>query len=209
MSYLSYPRLHFAGQFQGDVSTVNNDPTHFDSSGFDPSNHLYGDQTNGWWNPNGSGAWRFLNCTVQRVVYRDGSICENAGDDPIIGASVNGADAQVEGKVVDLDSENQGVAEIWGFRVVVRARGCGFDGSSKVSPFTDFWLRFPQGYRDNMWGAYYQSLLRDVVWDEFKNSPPDPFATRKNPRFRSIACGLLRNRKMIKMRTVRYSAGLD
>jgi hypothetical protein len=31
MSYLGLPRLTFAGQFQADPSTVNNDPEHFDS----------------------------------------------------------------------------------------------------------------------------------------------------------------------------------
>jgi hypothetical protein len=29
MSYLSSPRLHFAGRFRADVSTVNNYVTHF------------------------------------------------------------------------------------------------------------------------------------------------------------------------------------
>jgi hypothetical protein len=34
MSYLSLPRIVFAGQFQADPSTVNNDPEHFDSGTF-------------------------------------------------------------------------------------------------------------------------------------------------------------------------------
>ena len=34
MSYLGLPRLTFAGQFQADPSTVNNDPEHFDPSRF-------------------------------------------------------------------------------------------------------------------------------------------------------------------------------
>jgi hypothetical protein len=157
MSYLGYPRLHFAGQFQGDVPTVNNNPTHFDSSQFLPSFHSYGDEDNGWWNPNGSGAWRFLNCTVRRVIYRDGTICDDPAADPIVGAMVNGADDQVEGKVVDLDSENQGVADIWGFRVVVRGPGCEFKGDFKVAPFTDFWARFPDGHADTIWSAFYHS----------------------------------------------------
>ena len=31
MSYLQFPRLAFTGKFQADVSTVNNDPRHFDN----------------------------------------------------------------------------------------------------------------------------------------------------------------------------------
>ena len=34
MSYLSPVRLHFAGRFQANVSTVNNDPGHFDNAAF-------------------------------------------------------------------------------------------------------------------------------------------------------------------------------
>ena len=37
MSYLGALRLHFAGQFQAAVSTVNNDPTHFDNATFQPA----------------------------------------------------------------------------------------------------------------------------------------------------------------------------
>ena len=34
MSYLNALRLHFAGRFQANVSTVNNDPGHFDNAIF-------------------------------------------------------------------------------------------------------------------------------------------------------------------------------
>ncbi len=34
MSYLDRVRLHFAGEFRADVSTVNNDATHYDSANF-------------------------------------------------------------------------------------------------------------------------------------------------------------------------------
>ena len=36
MSYLGGTRLAFAGRFQADVSTVNNDPAHFHNSAFQP-----------------------------------------------------------------------------------------------------------------------------------------------------------------------------
>ncbi len=36
MSYLDPVRLHFAGRFQADVSTVNNDPTHYNNATFKP-----------------------------------------------------------------------------------------------------------------------------------------------------------------------------
>ena len=55
MSYLNALRLHFAGQFQANPSTVNNDPGHFDNATFQPSyQKLQGpnfDPPNGWFNP--------------------------------------------------------------------------------------------------------------------------------------------------------------
>jgi hypothetical protein len=36
MSYLGYPRLHFSGEFQSDVSSVNNETSNFDDARFDP-----------------------------------------------------------------------------------------------------------------------------------------------------------------------------
>lgn len=37
VSYLNPLRLHFSGSFEAAVSTVNNDPVHFDSARFKPS----------------------------------------------------------------------------------------------------------------------------------------------------------------------------
>ena len=37
MSYLNPTRVHFAGQFRADVSTVNNDDRHFNSAAFTPT----------------------------------------------------------------------------------------------------------------------------------------------------------------------------
>ena len=74
MSYLIVPRLTFSGQFQADPSTVNNDPTHFNNETFEPKYQNYGPgQENGWWNPDGTGNWRFLGCKITSVTYQDGS----------------------------------------------------------------------------------------------------------------------------------------
>lgn len=167
MSYLSTPRLIFAGQYQADVSTVNNDPEHFDTSNF-RSNYQLPGNSNGWWNPNGSGAWRFRGCSVQSVVYGDGTSCDDPNVDPIVGATINDADARVEGKLVDLDPEQQMVSQIWGFRVVLgqpqQPHGVSFGSDFEVAPFTDIWTRQPGGQPDSFFGAFYQSVLRGVEW---------------------------------------------
>jgi hypothetical protein len=169
MSYLGVPRLIFAGQFQADVSTVNNDPEHFDTRNFRSNYQLPGaGASNGWWNPNGSGAWRFRGCSVQSVVYRDGTTCDDPNVDPIVGAAINDADARVEGKLVDLDPEQQMVSQIWGFRVVLgqtqQAHGVSFGSDFEVTPFADIWVRYPKGQPDSFFGAFYQSVLRNVKW---------------------------------------------
>jgi hypothetical protein len=61
MSYLNALRLHFSGQFQANVSTVNNDPGHFDNAAFLPSyQDMQGPNMqppNGWFNPQGDAAF--------------------------------------------------------------------------------------------------------------------------------------------------------
>lgn len=69
MSYLNPLRLHFAGQFQAGVSTVNNDPWHFNNVTFKASyqERQTGnspDQWNGWFNPEGDADWRLIGCKV-------------------------------------------------------------------------------------------------------------------------------------------------
>ena len=57
MSALHLPRLVFSGDFQADVSTVNNDVRHYDTATFEPrfQQPASGATRNGWWNPSGSG----------------------------------------------------------------------------------------------------------------------------------------------------------
>jgi hypothetical protein len=110
---------------------------------------------------------------VTRVIYSNGRSCDDPNVDPIVGLAVNGAEAQVEGKLVDLDSEQQMVSEIWGFRVVVGSvlKGFGVGGDFLVSPFADIWTRYPQGQPDSFFGAFYQSVLEGVQWAGLEKSP--------------------------------------
>ncbi len=167
MSYLQSPRLHFAGSFQADPSTVNNDPEHFDTSKFQSNYTLPGPgATNGWWNPGGTAAWRFFGCTVQQVVYRDGTICDDPAVDPVVGAPVASGEGRTEGKLVDLDPEQQMVSEVWGFQVTLGGSGSGFAirGDFEVTGFADIWVRYPQGQPDSFFGAFYQSVLANLDW---------------------------------------------
>lgn len=177
MSYLDTPRLVFSGQFQADPSTVNNDPEHFDAANFQSNYDLPGTgttfaaypgqgMTNGWWHPTGTGAWRFRDCVVKQVYYCDGSSTTDPNVDPIIGMTVNDPGMRIEGKLVDLDPQQQMVSQIWGFKVVVGepANGLGFGGDFEVAPFADIWFRVPSGSPDSCFGAFYQSVLNVTDW---------------------------------------------
>jgi hypothetical protein len=178
MTYLGFPRLHFAGSFQADPSTVNNDPHHFDDATFQaryqqPESGSLPDQMNGWWNPRGTGAWRLRNCTVTSVLYADGSSAASTLADPIVGGTLAAADERVSAKIVDLDPEQQMVSEIWGLQLrLLDAAGLPtWSGNFAVAPFSDIWVRYPAGQPDSFFSAVYQSIITDVAWPEKLDSP--------------------------------------
>jgi hypothetical protein len=120
MSTLDLPRLVFSGDFQADVSTVNNDVRNYDRESFE--DRFQQPQTrpssDGWWNPSGSGAFRRIDCTVRGVTYRDGSVpVPGSTDHASSRLHITGATTRVSGKLVDLDPQWQMASEIWGLGV--------------------------------------------------------------------------------------------
>jgi hypothetical protein len=173
MSYLNSLRLHFAGRFQANVSTVNNDPGHFDNATFLPN---YQDmQTradpNGWFNPQGDAAFRLLGCTVT-AAWHDGKTVP--ASDPVLKCIVADSDARVTAKLVDLDSEQQLVSEIWGLQVrIADAEGSTLlRGDFDPAAFADIWDRATGsgGGGDIGAGAMYQSVLTNLQWADVSSS---------------------------------------
>ena len=157
MTYLNGPRLHFAGKFVADVSTVNNTVTHFR----DPD-----DPDEPGWNPGGSGGWALADCTVTRAVYEDGTIAQTAAEDPVIGLALSQTDSAV---IVDLDPEQQLVSQLWGLRLQLGRPGTpAFRGAFKTTAFSDIWdLRtFSDAGRDANMTAFYHSVLTGVAWGD-------------------------------------------
>jgi hypothetical protein len=169
VTYLSFPRLHFSGTFQADVSTVNNDPYHFNTDEFDPDWHKTGYAgRNGWWNPQGSGAWRLRDCTVRSVVYSDGTYCDDPWVDRIVEMPVNDNNSRVSGKLADLDPEQQMAAMIFGLDISIGPIGEEvFSSAFEPAALDDMWLRFPIDRPDkSSLSAIYQSVLHDIGWCE-------------------------------------------
>lgn len=116
MSYLQTPRLVFSGDFYSDVSTVNNDPAHYDNANFKPSYQLPNPPnqpgTNGWWNPEGGAIFDLRDCAVKHYELTCGTIVQ-CDSDELIGQFVRGAQGRTTGKMVDLDPDQQMCSELW------------------------------------------------------------------------------------------------
>ena len=169
MSYLDRVRLHFAGEFRADVSTVNNDATHYDSANFSED---FQKPPNGSWQPAGTGAWQLVNCRVTRACYDDGTSANDPATDPVISMKVTEGDGRVSAKLVDLDPMQQLVSTIYGLQVrIVSLDGTTLlTGEFQAAPFYDiFWTR-GVGSGDGAASAYYQSQLRNLQWGDITRS---------------------------------------
>src|SRR5215212_7666839 len=144
MSYLNSLRLHFAGSFQANVSTVNNDPGHYDNATFIPSYQQMQSPTfnpaNGWFNPQGDAAWRLLGCAVTAAWTPAGAV---AASDPVLQCIIADSDTQAPAKLCDLDPEQQLVSEIWGLQVRIADASGNALLSADYEPaaFMDIWDR--------------------------------------------------------------------
>jgi Ferritin-like len=159
VSYLGYPRIHFSGKFQADVSTVNNAAAWFDDARFAARYQRLG--VGGSWNPRGSGAWRLKDCRVRSAVQGDGS-----PTDELSAAVLRDAGARVSAKLVDLDPQQQGVSMIFGLRLSLHLPGVGtaLSGDFAPTPFSNLWPRFFEGKGNARWSAAYQSTLAVDEW---------------------------------------------
>jgi hypothetical protein len=168
MSYLNSLRLHFLGKFQAAVSTVNNDPTHFNNTTFKPA---YQHRPEGWWNPRGDANWRMIGCNITSAWLSDGKPA--AANDPVLTYLVADSDRTVAAKLVDLDPAQQGVSEIWGMEIRI-ANGQGHTlmrAKYETAPFIDIFQRWPSGTGDGSASAMYQSVLTDIEWGDTSGSP--------------------------------------
>jgi len=167
MSHLSRLRLVFHGRFQADVSTVNNDVRHFDNEAFIDAYQTpqAGAALNGWWNPDGTGAFRLSDCQVTELGLGDGSVVHDRGVLPI-GLAISDANDRVSGKLVDLDPQWQMASAIWGLtvRLVAEDGTQLMAGRFEAAPFRD--LAFGRSPAPGSGGASasFTSVLTDLAW---------------------------------------------
>ena len=171
MSYLNPLRLHFAGRFQANVSTVNNDPSHYDNSSFLPQyQQLEGDEPNGWFNPEGDAAWRLLGCQITSAWTSAGAVT----GDPVLSYIIADSDTQAPAKLVDLDPQQQLVSTVWGLQVRIADSNGNtlLRAAFEPAAFIDIWNRSTASSEgDTSAGAMYQSVLKDLQWSDVSSSP--------------------------------------
>ncbi|MCV4339524.1 hypothetical protein [Pseudomonas capsici] len=175
MSYLNSLRLHFSGKFQANVSTVNNDPGHYDNAAFQSIYQQLGgpgmQPPNGWFNPQGDAAFRLLGCTINSAWTSSGAVTQ---PDPVLGYIIADSDGRVPAKMVDLDPEQQLVSEIWGLEVrIADAQGNTLlSGQFLPAAFNDIWDRATgSGKKGDIGaGAAYQSVLQNLQWGNVSGS---------------------------------------
>ncbi len=178
MSYLHSPRLIFTGDFKSDVSTVNNDPAHYNNQTFQPSFQEPGQgATNGWWNPEGGASFGFLNCRVRQISLPDGTTQSATDDDIILNEPVGDAGDRATGKMVDLDPQEQGSSELWAvtLRIGTADDELLLRGDVKPTGFRDLQRRQHAGAQVNgqPLGGTWTSVLRNIEWG--KKAAASPF----------------------------------
>lgn len=175
-NYLTYPRLHFYGQFRTKPSTVNNDDyfgggdtsqSTFASAGSEDWDTFAKDREKYMqWNPYGDASWNFSNCKITGAYDENNA---RVNDDTIIGLSINRNVNKNAGKLVDVDSEAQIRSQIWGFNVNINNKDASLtdilQSQFEPSAFQYITTTRPGPGIGGMaaMGAFYQSILNNVT----------------------------------------------
>ena len=173
MSYLDALRFHFSGDFFSDPSTINNHEAHFTNRTFDRNKHWKrGTGTSpehGWWNPEGSNSFKFVNVKITGARLADGAPA--AAGDALLACEF-ASRGRPPGKMVDLDPDQQLVSTIFGLNLaLVGPQGqILLDALFEPAPFTDIWNRDLLGGGDEAASVGYQSVLSVRSWGDLAGS---------------------------------------
>jgi hypothetical protein len=174
MAYLDRPRLHFAGKFVADPSTIDNNPNDFEPDA-PLSNDRHSPYTVGW-NPQGTHTFKLQDCTVRGAVDRNGVEISSAAADPLFGARVESVldHYRYPAKLVDLDVDQQAVSQVWGLQVRISIADpsnagkvlASVTGEMPPTAFSDMWTRVRGGDPAGIpwFGAAFQSSLTNLAW---------------------------------------------
>lgn len=172
--HLDRPRIHFAGRFRADVSTINNCYDNFDTDNFKVIDGVITDPEHASWNPTGTGVFNFHRVAVTSVCPEDGPCTTN---DPLVTQNVfvDTVLSGGSGKIVDLDVEFQTSSLLYGvkFGIAVHDHEHGLEnrhailiGSFLPVGFKSIWRFSSGGSGDSPFSATYQSVLTNLTWND-------------------------------------------
>ena len=164
------------------MSTGNNKDVNYFFAKYSSDNIIYPS-----WNPNGTGEFSFVNCSVTAVVNENGKIITDPKEDAIIGLPIVSNPSMVPAKLVDLDSPHYDLSSaVYGMKF-----GVNWKPNSKDShnSFIGEWV--PATVSRDIWGRQIKNKLSDPM--------VQPIATQGSSRLVNIAWGNIESSPILKL----------
>ena len=163
MSYLTFPRIHFSGQFKAYPATINNIDSNYSSKVYPNI-----EDVQLLWAPRGTGEIALVDCTITKVEYEDGTVATSPSEDAIIGQPIFSVPNPgfIAGALVDLDPDQQMVSEIWGMKIQIGGNDANVTGDFEPAAFNGMWgnVQGPNAPRSSASASVlYQSVLTNLV----------------------------------------------
>ena len=163
MSYLDFPRIHFAGGFTSAPSTINNPIDNY-KRGQDSSTKPWDMET--WWQPYGNAIFTLNPDCKVTAVQTAGNIIPVA--DTLNGVDVFAGNTSSLPKIADLDPEQQNVSEWWGLNLQIGLGGSAgkLSGDFSAVAFRNIWMQSSgKKFRSASGSGVYQSVLENIDID--------------------------------------------
>lgn len=171
MSYLDLPRFHLFGTFFATPSTINNV-----TQNYDPDTRLINKPglmpgVVGW-NPTGQALFK-VDVAVKSAAGADGTPVTSG--DTLLGATLTSIlEGRTNGKIVDLDPDQQNITQVFGLTVRLAADDGTvlFTGSVATCALAELWIRTAgQAGSITTAGGMYQTVIEVSSWGDISGSP--------------------------------------
>lgn len=176
MSYLDTPRIHFAGQFFTDPSTINNATENYNLTEVYNNNPPSPSNPNSvWWNQYGQAFFKIQ--PGSKVTSAFDKTGQQAQQDSVVNAQIvsviaGGPPTPQYGRLVDLDPDQQSRSMIVGLRLQLTipagpsVPAVTVTGTIRPMTIVDLWGRVQGGSGGGIQsaGAMFQSVMDDMEW---------------------------------------------
>ena len=118
-SYFTFPRIHFSGRYHANPPTLNNHPDNLKYANLSTAKYelkIAENKVNKDWDSPGDGSTNLQNCVITRVYDENGKKVSK-DDDRLLNEIIGNIGARINGRIVDLDQQIQGVSQLFGMKV--------------------------------------------------------------------------------------------